>query len=55
VAELTACPSVAREVFINTLMAEILLSACMAPVVASLECEYCLLKAAVYFMVDFVE
>lgn len=54
-AELTACPSVAREVFINTLMAEILLSACMAPVVASLECEYCLLKAAVYFMVDFVE
>jgi hypothetical protein len=52
VAELAACPSVAREVFINTL---ILLSVCMAPVLASLECKYCILKAAVYFVVDVVK
>jgi len=45
VAEPAACPSMAREV----------LSACMAPVIASLECKYCVLKAAVYFVVDFVE
>jgi hypothetical protein len=50
VAELAACPSVARKVVINTLMAEILLSACMAPVLASLECNYCILKAAGLFI-----
>lgn len=45
VAETAACHLVAREV----------LSTCMAPVIASLECKYCILKAAVYFVVDFVE
>jgi hypothetical protein len=50
VAVLAAYPSVAREEFINTLMVEILLPACMAPVLASLECKYCILKAAVYLL-----
>jgi hypothetical protein len=51
VAALAAYPSVAREEFINKLMVEILLSACMAPVLASLESKYCILKVAVYFLV----
>jgi hypothetical protein len=39
VAPLAAYPSLPREVFINTLMAEILFYACMSPVLASLECK----------------
>jgi len=50
VAELAVWHSVAREVFINALMAEILLFACKAAVLASLGCEYCILKAAVHLL-----